>query len=65
MSLVAFCLQSLIIAHQEFKKTLGEADKEFQSIVDLEKEVLQISQKFGMTTIVENPYTTLNANVRL
>lgn len=45
--------------------TLGDADKEFQSIVDLENEVLQISRKFGMTTIVENPYTTLNANVRL
>ena len=58
-----FLLQSLIVAHDKFKITLGDADKELQAIVGLENQVHEMSQKFGMTGRIENPYTTLNANV--
>lgn len=56
-------MQSLMVAHEKFKVTLGDADKEFQAIVGLETQVHEMLQKFGMTGRIENPYTTLNANV--
>lgn len=55
-------IQSLMVAHEKFKVTLGDADKEFQAIVGLEKQVHDMLQKFGMSGRIENPYTTLNAN---
>jgi len=56
-------IQGLIDAHNQFKATLGEADKEYNSIVSLVKEVESIAQKYQVPGGLENPYTTLTANI--
>ena len=58
-------LQGLINAHEQFKQTLGEADKEFQAIIALVQEVTRLAQQYGISGVNENPYTTLSAQVRL
>lgn len=56
-------IQGLIDAHQHFKDTLGEADKEYQSIVGLVREVESIVKQHQVPGGLENPYTTLIAHV--
>lgn len=58
-------IQGLMDAHSQFKATLGEADKEFTSIVSLVREVEATVQKYQIPGGLENPYTTLTANVSL
>lgn len=53
----------LIDAHAHFKATLGEADKEYQSIVGLVREVETIVKQHQIPGGLENPYTALTANV--
>ena len=55
--------QGLIDAHEQFKQTLGEADKEYNAIIGLVQEVQRISQQYGITGGADNPYTTLSAQV--
>lgn len=55
-------MQGLVDAHEQFKATLGEADKEFATIVGLVQEVQRLGQQFGITP-PDNPYTTLHAQV--
>ncbi|XP_064603072.1 alpha-actinin-like [Liolophura sinensis] len=52
-------IQGLIDAHEQFKQTLGEADKEFNTIISLVQEVQRLSQQYGMAP-PDNPYTTLS-----
>lgn len=52
-------IQGLIDAHEQFKMTLGEADKEYQAIISLSNEVQRLAQQYGIT-VIENPYTTLS-----
>ena len=56
-------IQGLLDAHSQFKATLGEADKEYNSIVNLVREVEQTVQKYQVPGGLENPYTTLTAHV--
>ncbi|CAL8111578.1 unnamed protein product [Orchesella dallaii] len=56
-------IQGLIDAHNQFKATLGEADKEYNAIVSLVKEVESIAQKYQVPGGLENPYTTLTATI--
>ena len=65
ISNVAFCdvFQGLIDAHEQFKQTLGEADKEYRSVMALVEEVQRISQQYGIQGGADNPYTTLSAQV--
>ncbi|PSN56263.1 Alpha-actinin, partial [Blattella germanica] len=58
-------IQGLIDAHNQFKATLGEADKEYNSIVGLVREVEATVQKYQVPGGLENPYTTLTANDQL
>ena len=58
-------IQGLLEAHSQFKATLGEADKEYTSIVGLVKEVEATVHKYHIPGGLENPYTTLTANVWL
>ena len=60
LCLVVF--QGLIDAHEQFKATLGEADKEYSTIVSLSQEVGRLCQQHGIT-LPDNPYTTLHAKV--
>lgn len=48
-----------------FQATLGEADKEYQSIVGLVREVESIVKQHQVPGGLENPYTTLTAHVSL
>jgi len=56
-------IHGLIEAHEQFKATLGEADKEFNSVVGLVKEVEMLARQYQIPGGLENPYTTLTANV--
>lgn len=58
-----FILQGLIDAHEQFKQTLGEADKEHKSITALSQEVQTIATQCQVPGGIENPYTTLTAIV--
>jgi actinin alpha len=51
-------------AHEQFKGTLGEADKEFNSIMSLANEVQRLSQQYGLQ-IQENPFTTVSPSVSI
>ncbi|KAL8601552.1 hypothetical protein ACOMHN_003818 [Nucella lapillus] len=53
-------VQGLLDAHEQFKATLGEADKEYSTIVSLSQEVVTLGQQLDLTT-PDNPYTTLHA----
>ena len=50
-------------AHEQFKQTLGEADKEYNAIMSLGTEVTRMAQQYGITGGLENPYTTLSTQV--
>ena len=52
-------IQGLIDAHGQFKATLGEADKEFQAIMSLIKEVENFAKQFNVPGATINPYTNL------
>jgi len=54
-------IQGLIDAHNQFKATLGEADKEFQAIMALVSEVQAISQKYQIPGGLDNPYSALTS----
>ncbi|XP_045134291.1 alpha-actinin, sarcomeric-like [Portunus trituberculatus] len=56
-------IQGLIDAHSQFKATLGEADKEYQAITALVTEVQNTAQKYQIPGALDNPYTTLTAQV--
>ncbi|BFZ12083.1 hypothetical protein BsWGS_15122 [Bradybaena similaris] len=53
-------VQGLADAHEQFKATLGEADKEYATIIGLVQEVQRLGQQFGITP-PDNPYSTLHA----
>lgn len=50
-------LQRLVDAHEQFKMTIGEADKEFNAIMALIQEVHRICQQYGISIGHENPYS--------
>lgn len=54
-------IQGLLDAHEQFKATLGEADKEYQSIVGLVRQVESIAKQHSVPGGIDNPYTSLTA----
>ncbi|CAD5121858.1 DgyrCDS10324 [Dimorphilus gyrociliatus] len=55
-------VKGLMEAHEQFKQTLGEADKEYHGIVSLVQEVQRLAQTHNLGSgATENPYTTLSA----
>merc|ERR1712036_106794 len=52
-------IQGLIDAHAQFKATLGEADKEFSSIISLIHECEQFAKQYNVPGATINPYTNL------
>lgn len=52
--------QSLITAHDQFKATLPEADKERMAIMGIQNEILKIAQTYGIKLSGINPYTNLS-----
>lgn len=55
--------QQLLEAHETFKQTLPEADKEFNAIMALASEVQRLANQVGLQ-LTDNPYTTVDPQVR-
>lgn len=55
-------IQGLMQAHDQFKATLGEADKEYNVIVGLVREVESIVNQNQIPGGLENPYTSVSAH---
>nr|XP_055035233.1 alpha-actinin-3a isoform X2 [Misgurnus anguillicaudatus] len=53
-------IQILITAHEQFKATLPEADKERMAIMCIQSEIVKIAQTYGIKVVGENPYTVLS-----
>uniref|UniRef100_A0A8C5ALT0 Actinin alpha 3b n=1 Tax=Gadus morhua TaxID=8049 RepID=A0A8C5ALT0_GADMO len=53
-------IQSLITAHDQFKATLPEADKERMATMGIQSEILKIAQTYGIKLSGINPYTNLS-----
>ncbi|KAH1168416.1 hypothetical protein KIL84_003899 [Mauremys mutica] len=51
---------SLITAHEQFKATLPEADKERMAILGIQNEIQKIAQTYGIKLSGVNPYTNLS-----
>ncbi|KAI9536913.1 Alpha-actinin-4 [Dissostichus eleginoides] len=52
-------IQGLITAHEQFKSTLAEANKEREAIQAIQAEVQKIAQSNGIKLSAANPYTTI------
>ncbi|XP_024133019.1 alpha-actinin-4 isoform X1 [Oryzias melastigma] len=52
-------IQGLIAAHEQFKSTLPEANKEREAIQAIQAEVQKIAQSNGIKLSGANPYTTI------
>ncbi|XP_069774193.1 alpha-actinin-1 isoform X2 [Narcine bancroftii] len=52
-------IQGLITAHEQFKATLPEADRERQAILGIHNEVSKIVQTYHVNMAGSNPYTTI------
>lgn len=59
MRLCVAC-QGLSTAHEQFKATLPEADKERQAILGIHNEIAKIVQTYHVNMAGTNPYTTIN-----
>ncbi|XP_077394424.1 alpha-actinin-1 isoform X2 [Festucalex cinctus] len=53
-------IQGLSTAHEQFKATLPEADKERQAILGIHNEIAKIMQTYNVNMSGINPYTTIN-----
>ncbi|CAL8274169.1 unnamed protein product [Merluccius merluccius] len=53
-------IQGLSTAHEQFKATLPEADKERQAILGIHNEISKIVQTYHVNMAGCNPYTTIN-----
>uniref|UniRef100_A0A8C1Q7Q5 Alpha-actinin-1 n=1 Tax=Cyprinus carpio TaxID=7962 RepID=A0A8C1Q7Q5_CYPCA len=54
-------IQGLSTAHEQFKATLPEADKERQAILGIHNEIAKIVQTYHVNMAGTNPYTTINS----
>ncbi|XP_063499551.1 alpha-actinin-3 isoform X6 [Symphalangus syndactylus] len=52
--------QSLLTAHDQFKATLPEADRERGAIMGIQGEIQKICQTYGLRPCSTNPYVTLS-----
>lgn len=58
--LPACCPQSLVTAHEQFKATLPEADRERGAILGIQGEIQKICQTYGLRPSSTNPYIALS-----
>lgn len=59
LMLPACCSQSLLTAHEQFKATLPEADRERGAILGIQGEIQKICQTYGLRPSSTNPYINL------
>uniref|UniRef100_A0A8D1RDE4 Actinin alpha 3 (gene/pseudogene) n=1 Tax=Sus scrofa TaxID=9823 RepID=A0A8D1RDE4_PIG len=60
LMLPACCPQSLVTAHEQFKATLPEADRERGAILGIQGEIQKICQTYGLRPSSTNPYIALS-----
>lgn len=60
MMLPACPPQSLVTAHEQFKATLPEADRERGAILGIQGEIQKICQTYGLRPSSANPYVALS-----
>lgn len=53
--------QSLLTAHEQFKATLPEADRERGAILGIQGEIQKICQTYGLRPKSTNPYINLSS----
>ncbi|CAL9686763.1 unnamed protein product [Knipowitschia caucasica] len=53
-------IKGLSTAHEQFKATLPEADKERMAILGIQNEIAKIVQTYHVNIAGSNPYTTIN-----
>lgn len=58
-SCIPFSVQGLTTAHEQFKATLPDADKERLAILGIHNEVSKIVQTYHVNMAGTNPYTTI------
>ncbi|MFH4981549.1 hypothetical protein AB6A40_008258, partial [Gnathostoma spinigerum] len=56
-------IQDLVAAHDAFKATISDADREFQSICGIESEIARFVEQHNLgRELLKNPYTDLSGN---
>ncbi|XP_061300040.1 LOW QUALITY PROTEIN: alpha-actinin-4-like, partial [Pezoporus flaviventris] len=56
-------IQGLIAAHDQFKATLPEADKEREAILGIQREAQRIGEQHGIKGAGSNPYTSVTPHI--
>ncbi|XP_062368502.1 alpha-actinin-4 isoform X2 [Cinclus cinclus] len=56
-------IQGLIAAHEQFKATLPDADREREAILGIEREARRLAELHGLQGPATNPYTSVTAQV--
>ncbi|XP_071274931.1 alpha-actinin-4 isoform X7 [Agelaius tricolor] len=56
-------IQGLIAAHEQFKSTLGDADREREAILGIQGEAQRLAELQGLQLPGSNPYTSVTAQV--
>ncbi|XP_062461341.1 alpha-actinin-4-like, partial [Pezoporus occidentalis] len=56
-------IQGLIAAHDQFKATLPEADKEREAILGIQREAQRIGELHGIKGAGSNPYTSVTPHI--
>ncbi|XP_064594180.1 alpha-actinin-4 isoform X6 [Zonotrichia leucophrys gambelii] len=56
-------IQGLITAHEQFKSTLGDADRERGAILGIQAEAQRLAELQGLQLPTGNPYTSVTAQV--
>ncbi|KAM7004027.1 alpha-actinin-4 isoform 1-T1 [Passerculus sandwichensis] len=56
-------IQGLITAHEQFKSTLGDADREREAILGIQAEAQRLAELHGLQLPAGNPYTSVTAQV--
>ncbi|NXE17111.1 ACTN4 protein, partial [Lophotis ruficrista] len=56
-------IEGLMAAHEQFKSTLPEADKERQAILGIQREAQRVADSSGIQLSGNNPYTSVTPHV--
>ncbi|XP_077645318.1 alpha-actinin-4 isoform X3 [Lonchura striata] len=56
-------IQGLMAAHEQFKSTLPDADKEREAILGIQREAQRLAELHGIQLPASNPYTSVTAQV--
>lgn len=52
-------ISGLTAAHDQFKGALGDADKEYQAIIGIARQIDDLAAQHNLPSVRDNPYTSL------